>query len=78
MRCFRMSNCGSQGPGLRPGSGLLTAMVLRMPWLGFTDPLFEYRLACQDPDRRTPALTLYVSNAHALTCFGGVCYVLVH
>lgn len=46
--------------------------------LGFTDPLFEYRLACQDPDRRTPALTLYVSNAHALTCFGGVCYVLVH
>ena len=46
--------------------------------LGFTDPLVEYKLSCLDPDRRTPALTLYVASARALTCFGGVCYALVH
>jgi hypothetical protein len=45
--------------------------------LGLTDPLVEYKLSCLDLERRTPALTLYVANAHALTCFGGVCYVLV-
>ena len=41
-------------------------------------PLVEYKLSCLDPDRRTPALTLYVASARALTCFGGVCYALVH
>ncbi|HWO24919.1 MAG TPA: hypothetical protein VNO30_39525 [Kofleriaceae bacterium] len=46
--------------------------------LGFTDPLVEYRLTCNDIERRTPALTVYVANAHALTCFGGICYALVH
>lgn len=45
--------------------------------LGFADPLVEYRLSCLDPEKRAPALTVYVSNARALTCFGGVCYVLV-
>ena len=45
--------------------------------LGFTDPLAEHRLTCQDSEHRTPALTLYISGARALTCFGGVCYVLV-
>ena len=44
--------------------------------LGFADPLVEYRLSCNDPVRRAPALTLYVTKARALTCFGGVCYVL--
>jgi hypothetical protein len=49
----------------------------RVLQLGFTDPLVEYRLSCNDPVRHAPALTLYVANARALTCFGGVCYVLV-
>ena len=50
----------------------------RLLSLGFADPLVEYKLSCLDPQGRTPALTLYVANAHALTCFGGVCYVLVY
>jgi hypothetical protein len=50
----------------------------RVLQLGFTDPLVEYRLYCNDLDRTVPALMLYVANARALTCFGGVCYVLVH
>lgn len=45
--------------------------------LGFTDPLAEHRLTCQDIEHRTPALVLYISGARALTCFGGVCYALV-
>lgn len=49
----------------------------RVLQLGFVDPLVEYRLSCLDPEKRAPALTLYVSNARALTCFGGMCYVLV-
>ncbi|HWU88211.1 MAG TPA: hypothetical protein VN253_13080, partial [Kofleriaceae bacterium] len=44
--------------------------------LGLTDSLIEYRLTCADLEKRAPALTIYVAAAHALTCFGGVCYVL--
>jgi hypothetical protein len=44
--------------------------------LGFTDPLAEYRLSCVDVEHRSTALTLFISKARALTCFGGVCYVL--
>jgi hypothetical protein len=50
----------------------------RMLRLGFTDPLVEHRLSCTDPVRRAPSLTVYVANAHALTCYSGICYVLVH
>lgn len=50
----------------------------RLQQLGLSEPLVEYRLSCLDPQSRTPALTLYVANAHALTCFGGACYVLVY
>lgn len=48
----------------------------RVLGLGFADPLVEYRLTCVDPVRRAPSLTLYVTDARALTCYGGVCYVL--
>ena len=44
--------------------------------LGFAEPLAEHRLTCQDVERRTPSLTLYISGARALTCYSGVCYVL--
>jgi hypothetical protein len=50
----------------------------RMASLGFTDPLVEWKLSCEDLARRTPVLTIYVANAHALTCHVGICYVLVH
>src|SRR5262249_14337939 len=50
----------------------------RLQQLGLADPLVEYRLSCLDPQSRTPALTVYVANAHALTCSGGACYVLVY
>lgn len=51
------------------------ASVLRH---GFTDPLVEHKLSCTDPVRRAPSLTIYVANAHALTCYSNICYVLVH
>ena len=34
MSCSWTSSCGWLGPDLRPGSGLPTAMALRMPWPG--------------------------------------------
>jgi hypothetical protein len=54
---------------------IVLAGVLRH---GFTDPLVEHRLSCTDPVRRAPSLTVYVANAHALTCYSGICYVLAH
>ena len=50
----------------------------RITGLGLADPLVEYKLSCQDLQKRTPALILYVTNERALTCFSGVCYRLVH
>ena len=44
--------------------------------LGIADPVFEYKLSCADLEKRAPSLTLYVAASRALTCFGGVCYVL--
>ena len=44
--------------------------------LGLTDPVTEYKLSCTDLEKRAPSLTLHVADARALTCFGGVCYVL--
>jgi hypothetical protein len=49
------------------------SLVLR---LGFTDPLVEHRLTCQDPEQRTVTLTVYVARDRALTCYGGICYAL--
>ena len=49
----------------------------RLLQLGFADPLTEHKLSCNDLERRAPVLTVYLSNAHGLTCFGGACYVLV-
>ena len=46
--------------------------------LGLTDPLVEYKLTCQYPEYRTPVLTVYIANSHALTCHVNICYVLVH
>lgn len=50
----------------------------RLLRFGFTDPLVEHRLSCTDPVRRAPSITVYVANANALTCYSGICYVLVH
>lgn len=45
--------------------------------LGLADPVVEYRLACGiGGTGRAPPLTCYVSGAHALTCWSGVCYTL--
>jgi hypothetical protein len=43
---------------------------------GLGDSIAEFRLSCQDYKTRTPALTIYVGNAHAMTCFSGACYLL--
>jgi hypothetical protein len=42
--------------------------------LGLGAPIVEYRLVCTT--NRTPALVLYLAGDHALTCWGGVCYLL--
>ena len=63
----------------RPLAEVAAELMLDRPRvlaLGLADPLVEYRLSCLDPIRRAPALTLYVASARALTCHGGVCYVL--
>jgi hypothetical protein len=46
----------------------------RVARLGLVDPIVEYRLSCTTG--RTPTLTCYVGGAHAVTCWGGVCYLL--
>lgn len=38
------------------------------------EPIVEYRLTCREHER--PPLAIYVGAERALTCFGGVCYVL--
>lgn len=48
----------------------------RVASTGLADPIVEYQLMCGLGTSRTPALTLYVSGAHGLTCWGGVCYAL--
>lgn len=63
----------------RPLAEVAAELLLERPRvlsLGLADPLVEYRLSCLDPIRRAPSLTLYVASARALTCYGGVCYVL--
>jgi hypothetical protein len=42
--------------------------------LGLVDPIVEYRVSCTTG--RSPTLTCYVGGGHALTCWGGVCYLL--
>ena len=44
---------------------------------GLADGLVEYTLSCTGTTR-TPPLTLYVAGTHAMTCFGGVCYLMSH
>ena len=46
----------------------------RAAQLGLADPLVEYKLTCGLG--RTLPLTVYLSGAHALTCWSGVCYLL--
>jgi hypothetical protein len=46
----------------------------RAAQLGLADPLLEYKLTCGLG--RTLPLTVYLSGAHALTCWSGVCYLL--
>lgn len=36
----------------------------------------EYQLDCTTRGNRTPPLTMVVTGARAMTCFGGVCYLL--
>lgn len=42
--------------------------------LGLAGPIVEYQLQCAT--NRTPALIVYVAGNRALTCWGGVCYLL--
>ena len=46
----------------------------RAAQLGLAEPIVEYRLLCTT--NRTPALTLYLAGDRAVTCWGGVCYLL--
>jgi hypothetical protein len=43
--------------------------------LGLAAPITEYRMTCLTGS--APGLTVYVGGAHAVTCFAGVCYLLV-
>lgn len=50
----------------------------RAAGFGLAAPIVEYDLACGlGGTGRTPPLTVYVGGAHALTCWSGVCYLLV-
>ena len=42
---------------------------------GFGDPVTEYRLTCPANPKAVP-LAIYISGKRAMTCFGGVCYLL--
>ena len=42
---------------------------------GFGDPVVEYRLTCPGNAKAVP-LVIDVSGNRAMTCFGGVCYLL--
>jgi hypothetical protein len=42
---------------------------------GIAAEVDEFRLSCQGQSR-IPPITIYVSGAHAMTCFSGVCYLL--
>ena len=42
---------------------------------GFGDPVTEYRLTCPGNAKAVP-LVIYVSGKRAMTCAGGVCYLL--
>lgn len=43
---------------------------------GLADSVFEFKLSCHAHRTRTPALTIYVRDGRAMTCFGGACYLL--
>lgn len=42
---------------------------------GLSDPVIEYRLSCTDR-RRPPPLTVFISHGKAMTCYGGVCFLM--
>ncbi|MBL9015235.1 MAG: hypothetical protein JNL83_13715 [Myxococcales bacterium] len=42
---------------------------------GLADPVVEYRLSCTDR-KRPPPLTVFVSHGRAMTCYGGVCFLM--
>ncbi len=42
---------------------------------GLVDPLVEYRLSCTDR-KKPPPFTLFVSKGRAMTCYGGVCFLM--
>ena len=42
---------------------------------GFGDPVTEYRLTCPGNQKAVP-LVIFISGNRAMTCFGGVCYLL--
>jgi hypothetical protein len=42
---------------------------------GMAKQVTRYRLTCKSPTT-APALVIYVSGAHAMTCFADVCYLL--
>lgn len=42
---------------------------------GFGDPVTEYRLTCPGNSKALP-LVIEISGKRAMTCFGGVCYLL--
>lgn len=46
----------------------------RLKQFGLATELTEYRLACADA--KVPPLTIWLTGPRAMTCFGGVCYLL--
>jgi hypothetical protein len=49
----------------------------RIKQFGIIPKPTEFKLVCQSP-RTVPPLTMWVTGARAMTCFGGVCYLLSH
>jgi hypothetical protein len=52
----------------------LVEITARLKEFGLAKDVTEYRLGCTDP--KVPPLTIYLTGKRAMTCFGGVCYLL--
>lgn len=47
----------------------------RLKQFGLAKDVSEYKLVCRNA--KVPPLTIYLTGDRAMTCFGGVCYLLV-
>lgn len=65
-----------QLPAVVAELGIKPADAATLEKLGFVDEVAEFRLQCTDRESAPPFL-IYVSNAKAMTCWRGACYLLI-